>query len=124
MRLLFLTALSFGGLDLLSQNGLPLASVLPAGNVLELGELALDTYRRDSLLLVNATPVEFRVDNVRSDCGCTIPGWAYEPLRPGDSTYLVFDFHCKTEGAMEREVEVWLSAWRRAANVSVRASCR
>lgn len=47
------------------------------------------------------------IQNAVSSCGCTVPEWPKEPVKPGESGYLkvVFDSHGK-EGYTEKEISI------------------
>jgi len=47
------------------------------------------------------------IQDAVSSCGCTVPEWPKEPVKPGESGYLkvVFDSHGK-EGFTEKEISI------------------
>jgi hypothetical protein len=55
----------------------------------------------------NTGKKDLLIQNAVSSCGCTVPEWPREPVKPGESGYLkvVFDSHGK-EGYTEKEISI------------------
>lgn len=55
----------------------------------------------------NTGSKDLLIQNAVSSCGCTVPEWPKEPVKPGESGYLkvVFDSHGK-EGYTEKEISI------------------
>ncbi|WP_298738980.1 DUF1573 domain-containing protein [uncultured Chitinophaga sp.] len=55
----------------------------------------------------NTGKKDLLIQNAVSSCGCTVPEWPKEPVKPGESGYLkvVFDSHGK-EGYTEKEISI------------------
>ena len=55
----------------------------------------------------NTGKKDLLIQNAVSSCGCTVPEWSKEPVKPGESGYLkvVFDSHGK-EGYTEKEISI------------------
>lgn len=60
-----------------------------------------------SFKFTNTGSKDLLIQSAVSSCGCTVPDWPKEPVRPGESSYLkvVFDSHGK-EGFTEKEISI------------------
>ena len=60
-----------------------------------------------SFKFTNTGSKDLLIQNAVSSCGCTVPDWPKEPVKPGESGYLkvVFDSHGK-EGYTEKEISI------------------
>lgn len=60
-----------------------------------------------SFKFTNTGKKDLLIQNAVSSCGCTVPEWPKEPVKPGESGYLkvVFDSHGK-EGFTEKEISI------------------
>ncbi len=56
---------------------------------------------------INTGTKALLIESAISTCGCTVPDWPKEPVKPGDSGYLkvVFDSHGK-EGFTEKQISI------------------
>jgi hypothetical protein len=60
-----------------------------------------------SFKFTNTGSKDLLIQSAVSSCGCTVPEWPKEPVKPGESGYLkvVFDSHGK-EGYTEKEISI------------------
>ncbi len=61
----------------------------------DFGELPQETIRRINVVLRNVGTEDLEINNVESDCGCTVAMLPDTLLAPGDSTYLHVTFSTK-----------------------------
>lgn len=76
-----------------------------------------------TLSLVNASAGTLTVDNVRTDCGCTVADWPREPVAAGDTLRIPVRLSCRRSGLAEHEVAIWIRGLRRPLRALVRADC-
>ena len=75
------------------------------------------------LLLVNASAAPVRIDNVRTDCGCTAVDWPRGSAASGDTLRIPVVLDCRRSGLAEHEVEVWVRGRRAPLRAVVTAEC-
>ena len=75
------------------------------------------------LLLVNGAGGPLRIDNVRTDCGCTAAEWPRGSAAPGDTLRVPVVLDCRRSGYVEQEVEVWVEGLRGPLRALVTAEC-
>ncbi len=69
----------------------------------EFGDLIQDVPVVHSFTFKNITDAPITIENVRTTCGCTVPGWSYEPILPGaiSEIKVEYDAH-KLQGFKKR----------------------
>jgi hypothetical protein len=70
---------------------------------------------------VNDGPGVLILDNVRTDCGCTVPEWREAPLLPGEEAAIRVQFRPQGRGRHHKKVRVWFSGARKPVILSIGA---
>jgi hypothetical protein len=73
---------------------------------------------------VNDGPGVLILDNVRTDCGCTVPEWREAPLLPGEEAAIRVQFRPQSRGRHHKKVRVWFSGARKPVILSIGARVR
>ncbi|MGO4288081.1 DUF1573 domain-containing protein [Chitinophaga sp. RAB17] len=71
------------------------------------GEIAAGEKVEYSFKFTNTGTSPLLIEDAISSCGCTVPEWPKEPIKPGQSGYMkvIFDSHGKS-GYTEKEISV------------------
>lgn len=100
----YLLSCAFGALfvaDMLAQNAtardslfatLPRTTVVWNRDTLSFGELEEETYLLDSFLVRNTGTNPYHIKEVRTTCDCVIIRYPKEPLQPGETAAVRFEF--------------------------------
>ncbi|WP_157986556.1 DUF1573 domain-containing protein [Chitinophaga alhagiae] len=59
-----------------------------------------------SFKFTNTGNKDLLIQKAEASCGCTVPEWPKEPIKPGESSYMKvkFDSHGRPEGYTEKEL--------------------
>ncbi len=78
------------------------------GKTLDLGVFEADSVQHGVLRFVNAGNEPLVIKTVFSDCGCTVPEFSREPVRPGDEGEITVRFNGKgrPHGSFKKIVRV------------------
>lgn len=76
-----------------------------------------------TLILHNQSSAAVTVDNVRTDCGCTVAEWSAEPVAPGASVVVPVRISCRKSGSQTQRIEVWLTQLRSPLVADVTVTC-
>jgi len=50
------------------------------------------------------------LSNVRSSCGCTVPEWPHEPIKPGESSTITAKYDTRRIGQFSKSITVYSNA--------------
>lgn len=74
------------------------------------GEIALNSDGKCAFLFTNIGEEPIVINRVRSNCGCTIPGWPKEPIEPGDSDTIKAIYNTSLPGSFTKTIYVYSTA--------------
>ena len=75
------------------------------------------------LRLINGSNEPLTVDNIRTNCGCTVADWPVSAVAGGDTLALPVTLHCRGKGEQTQTLEVWLAGYRAPLRASVTGAC-
>lgn len=78
--------------------------------VYDYGEIAVDSDGECGFLFRNISDKPIVINRVRSNCGCTIPGWPEEPIEPGESDTIKAIYNTSLTGPFTKTVYVYSTA--------------
>lgn len=58
----------------------------------------------------NTGKVPIILNNVQASCGCTVPEWSKEPIKPGDKGKISVKYNTKIPGPIQKQVLVYSNA--------------
>ncbi len=76
-----------------------------------------------SVLVVNRSARPMTVDNVRTDCGCTVADWSDAPTPGGDTLTLPVALKCRGRGEQAHTLQIWLAGVRKPLIATVVGAC-
>lgn len=81
--------------------------VLSADNMtVEFGEVAYGGDGTREFAFKNTGTEPLLITNAKGSCGCTVPDWPKEPIRPGGSGIIKIKYDTKRAGAISKTVTV------------------
>lgn len=60
--------------------------------------------------------------NVKSSCGCTVPTWSREPIKPGESSDIIVKYNTNIPGTFNKTIQVFSSANNSPVRLSIMGS--
>lgn len=76
----------------------------------DFGEVERNSTCSTVFVMTNTTPKPIRIDNVRTNCGCTVADWRSSDLAPADTTHLVVAYHAPRRAKSFRQfVKVFIN---------------
>lgn len=70
----------------------------------------------------NNTSSPLVIDNVRTTCGCTAPGWSTSALPPAAADTLSIVFHGQKRGPFRKQVKVYFNSQHRAERLHIKGT--
>ncbi len=61
-------------------------------------------------VLTNTGTEPLILSNVRSSCGCTVPGWTREPIKAGESVPITAKYDTRRIGQFSKSISVYSNA--------------
>ena len=58
----------------------------------------------------NTGKVVLTLSNVQASCGCTVPEWSKEPIKPGDKGKITVKYNTKNVGNFQKSISVFSNA--------------
>lgn len=98
----------------------PMATPVPADKVIEIdewvsfsttihdfGEITQNEPVEATFLVTNESDQPIVITNVKTTCGCTVPNFDSEPIKPGGTTEITATYNAKKAGAFTKPVKVY-----------------
>ena len=81
--------------------------------IYQLGKLTLNDRRELKLIIKNRTQTPIMINEVRRFCGCTIPHFDSEPIKPNESGEVEITYVADHFGIFSKSLKVYLSTQRK-----------
>lgn len=62
--------------------------------------------------------------NVKSSCGCTVPTWSREPIKPGESSEILVKYNTNLPGSFNKTIQVFSTAKNSPVRLSIRGNVK
>jgi hypothetical protein len=82
--------------------------------VQDLGPLQQDEVATAIFTLTNTSASPLLIDNVRTNCGCTVADWRSDAIPPSDTAQIVVEYVARKKGFFKQNIKVFISGQRRA----------
>ena len=78
--------------------------------VINLGTVKSKEESVAEFIIVNTGEFDLFIENVTSDCHCTVPTWDHSPIRPNDSTVIIAEYDMSGLGFFQQNINVEINA--------------
>jgi hypothetical protein len=82
-------------------------------------EVELDTRANHTFYFKNVSNDSVRIDNVRTDCGCTASDWDEQAVAVGDTGKIVVQYHANRTGSFKQRLVVWIKGQRKSETLYI-----
>lgn len=90
--------------------------------VFQLGELQFRDQKKLEVIIKNTTQTPVVINEVRQFCGCTIPDYSKEPIKPGDTGKIEVLFVADHSGIFSKALKVFINEQKEPFQLLFRGS--
>lgn len=87
----------------------------------DFGDLQIRETYYHTFEFANSSEQPIKIDNIRPSCGCTIPNWTEEWIKPDSTASIRVEFRPVTIGYTRKQIKVYFSNQRKAEKLYLEA---
>jgi len=86
------------------------------------GELEFNGNGNCSFEFTNSGNTPLVIQHVKTSCGCTVPEWPKNPIKPGNTSEVIINYDTKHSGAFNKTITVFYNGKNSPATLFIKGS--
>ncbi|GAB6013264.1 DUF1573 domain-containing protein [Viscerimonas tarda] len=108
--------------DTTATNNLKITTVEPQATEIDLTDLRKGQTSKTSFFLKNTGKQPLVINHVDTSCGCTVPSWEKQPVKPSETTEIKVEITPATTGYFQKTITVYCNIENNFVHLSIKGT--